>query len=114
MFCFENLKNINAASSCRDSFAQLIFARVRTITPCRSALERKPGKGCQHRLSGAMDSASDFGSEGCGFESHLGRSFLPSHQTYLSFSFAIAAHSLTTIAPLTLAGEFFAHSSQNG
>ena len=28
-----------------------------------------------NRLRGAMDSASDFGSEGCGFKSHRGRFF---------------------------------------
>ena len=35
----------------------------------------KLGKGFHVRLSGVMDSASDFGSEGCGFKSHLGRTF---------------------------------------
>lgn len=29
------------------------------------------------RPGGVMDSASDFGSEGCGFKSHPGRYFLP-------------------------------------
>ena len=42
-------------------------------------LSDKTGKVLSTRLSGAMDSASDFGSEGCGFESHLGRFFLPEH-----------------------------------
>ena len=40
------------------------------------ALNATKGVGSQRRPSGVMDSASDFGSEGCGFKSHLGRSFL--------------------------------------
>ena len=34
---------------------------------------------------GVMDSASDFGSEGCGFKSHLGRYFL--NKSNLPFKF---------------------------
>ena len=37
--------------------------------------ERLKGLGFHVRFSGVMDSASDFESEGCGFESHLDRIF---------------------------------------
>ena len=40
-----------------------------------SATKATNGGRFTRRLSGVMDSASDFGSEGCGFESHLGRCF---------------------------------------
>ena len=44
--------------------------------------------GWQAWPSGVMDSASDFGSEGCGFKSHLGRYFLLQYIAYYSFSLA--------------------------